>query len=364
MKGKKVKKTIYASIFLAFVSILILNGCDKDSPVTQTPVNSTKGIFVLYEGVFGQPSTYDYGFIDKNTDEVHSNVFQNSNNGANLNTIPDGMSLYVSQLYVLSQGNFGQQGTIYKINPENNKLIASKTFGLNPYNFAFGNNVIYVTNTSGSNLTVMDLNFNIINDTVNVGPNPSDLVITGSYAFVAKQSYTYENSLAIVHLSDNQVRKVILPGPPAGIGIGENWLCVSTYAYKKIYRFYGDNSQLIDSFAINIAEPAIGQICFCSSGEFYFLGVADTAYSSNIGKRIYKFNLYTGTIDPGFNISFSGINDAYSIAYSSIEQKLYVLNSKSGQGNGELRVYDNSGTLVKTYPDIGGKYPRRIVFKY
>jgi len=352
--------------FVSFTIIFCFTGCDKDEVVNTNPVNSLKGVFVLYEGVFGQPSSFDYAYIDPSNGIVQPNVYQNSNSGANLNVFPDGMLMNNNnqEILITAQGPYAGQGTIYKINSTTNRVIASKNFGANPYNMALGNNKIYITNTSGSHVTVMDLNFNIINDSIAVGPNPSDLIVTSAYAFVAKQSYTYENSLAIVHLSDNQVRKVMLPGPPVGIGIGENWLCVSTYAHKKIFRFYGDNSQLIDSFAINIAEPAIGQICFCSSGEFYFLGVADTAYSSNIGKRIYKFNLYTGTIDPNFNVSFTGINNAYGIAYNNLEQTLYVTNSKSGQANGEIRVYDNSGTLVKTYSDIGGKYPRRIVFKY
>jgi DNA-binding beta-propeller fold protein YncE len=94
----------------------------------------------------------------------------------------------------------------------------------------------------------------------------------------------------------------------------------------------------------------------------FVLGVADTSFSSNVGKRIYKVDMQTKVIDPNFNIIYTGNNDVYGLAYHSTEQKLYAVNSRSGTANGEVNVYDKNGNLVITYPDIGGKFPKRIAF--
>jgi len=354
------KKTFFA--FLVFVSSVYFFSC-SDEEIINNPVTSTKGVYVLYEGLFNQPATYDYGFIKTDSNVIYSNVYQNSNGGLHLNAVPDGMAFNISGLFVVAQGNYGQAGTIYKINKTNNQLLTSRNFGTNPYSIGIGNNVIYVTNTASDYVSVMDMNFNAIDDTIKVGPNPSDLIVTANYVFVAKQSYTTENSLAIITQSNGQVNKIFYPAPPAGINIVENWIFVSTYSHKKLYRFYGDNGQFIDSIPVNITEPAIGSVCHGDANTLFILGVPDTTFAYNIGKRVYKLNLTTLTIDPNFNIQFSGNDDAYGISYNYIERKLYIANSKSGIANGEIRVYDDSGNLVKTYPDIGGKFPKRIVFR-
>lgn len=354
---------LFVFVLVSIITFIQLNGCSEDE-IVNNPVVSTKGVFVLYEGVFGQATSYDYAFINKETDSVFSNVYQNSNNGLNLNAVPDCMQLYFSNLYIAAQGNFGQQGTIYKINPANNQLITSRNFGNNPYSFTFGNNVIYITNTASDYITVMDLNFTSIVDSISVGPNPSDIVTGNNNIFVAKQSYTSENSLAVVNQQNYQVNKIFFSAPPVSVEVIENTIYVSTYSYKKIYLLNSSNGEVIDSIPVQIPEPAIGSVCHGDSRTLFVLGVSDTIFSSNIGKRVYKLDLITKTLDPNFNIIYSGSDDAYGIAYDYIERRLYIANSKSGLANGEVKVYDDNGSLIKTYNDIGGKFPKRFAFKY
>ncbi len=357
------KKLILASLF-AFASIVtILTGCGEEI-VTNNPVLSTKGIYVLYEGSFGQPQSYDYGFINTDSNVVKPNVYQNSNGGAALNAYPNGMQLIGGQLFIVSQGNFGLAGTIYKIDAGTNQLISTKNFGTNPYNLVTATNgSFYVTNTASDYVSVLDNNLNVITDSIRVGFNPSDLVSYGNYVYVAKQSYTFENSLAVIDITNNSVQKMFFNTPPVSVEITENRVHVSTYSGKTIYSIVQQLNTIIDSTKLNISEPAIGTIVAMSNRIMFVLGVPDTAFGYNIGKRIYKVDLETKTVDPSFNIVFTGNDDSYGISYNPLESRLYVANSKSGSGNGEIRVYDNSGNLITTYPDIGGKFPKRIVFK-
>jgi YVTN family beta-propeller protein len=348
--------------FVIIVSAVYLIGCSEED-VINTPVTSTKGVIVLYEGLFNQPSSYDYAFINTDSNTVYSNVYQNSNSGAHLNAVPDGLVLSTN-LFVIAQGNFGHQGTIYKINSSTNQLISSRDFGNNPYSMALGSNAIYVTNTASDFISIMDMNFNPIADSISVGPNPSDIVIGSGYLFIAKQSYTFENSLAVINESSHQVNKLFLIAPPVSVDIVENWVCVSSYWHKMIYRLYGNNGQLIDSIPVAVTEPAIGSVCHGDSRTLFILGVSDTAFGGNIGKSVYKLDLISKALDPNFHIQFSGNDDVYGIAYNNSEKRLYISNSKGGLSNGELKIYDDNGSLVRTYNDVGGKFPKRMVFKY
>ncbi|MEO8511913.1 MAG: DUF5074 domain-containing protein [Ignavibacteria bacterium] len=360
------KKLKMASFFV-LVSLIIFTpfiGCGDEDVVTNNPVTTTKGVFVLYEGSFGQPQSYDYAFMNTDSNTVNANVYQNSNNGANLNAVPDGMQLADGKLYVVSQGNFGLAGTIYKIDASSNQLISSKSFGTNPYSITseFGGN-FFVTNTASDYVTELDFNLNIVADSIRVGSSPSEIVQYGEYLYVAKQSYTSENSVAMIHRTDYQVSKFFFNTPPVCVETSENRVYISTYSGKKIYSIIQQFNTIGDSMDVNITEPAIGSIVAVDSHTLLVLGVADTTFGSNIGKRVYKVDVQTRLVDPSFNIQFTGSDDAYGISFDSINHKIYIANSKSGSANGELKVYDLNGNLLTTF-DIGGKFPKRMAFKY
>ena len=351
-------------VFASFFILSSINGCGNEDVVNNNPVTSTKGVFVLYEGSFGQPTSYDYGFINIDSNSIRANVFQNSNSGATLNAVPDGMQLVNGKLFVVCQGNFGLAGSIYKIDASTNQLISSKNFGTNPYSIAseFGGN-LYVTNSSGDYVTELDVNLNIVKDSIRVGSNPSDIVQYANFLYVAKQSYTTENSLAIINRTNYQVNKFFFNAPPVCVETSENRVYISTYSGKKIYSIIQQFNTIGDSLDMSIPEPAIGTIVSMDSHTLFVLGVSDTMFASNVGKRIYKVDTQSKLIDPSFNIIYTGTDDAYGIAYDNIGQKLYVANSKSGTANGEVRVYDINGNLLTTFADIGGKFPKRMAFK-
>src|SRR5258706_5416693 len=99
------KKVFSVFVPLAFAAAaFFIQSCSNDT-VTNTPVTNAKGVFVLNEGLFNQPASYDYSFIDLSNDSVYGSVYQNSNSGATLNAITDGMALAGNNLFVSAQGN-------------------------------------------------------------------------------------------------------------------------------------------------------------------------------------------------------------------------------------------------------------------
>lgn len=354
--------TVFVFCFIIVFVSTFLNGCSDENVIRNNPVTTTQGVFVLYEGAFGQPTSYDYGFINLTNDSVYSNVYQNSNGGAVLNSFPDGMMLSGNELFIAAQGTFGQPGSLYKINATTNQLITSKaSFGNNPYSFVFANGNIYVTNTGSDYVRVADMNFNTVTDSISVGSNPADILFAGGNVFVAKQSYASEKSLAVIK-PNNQVSKIFFSGVPVSIAVNTEKVYVSTYGYKKIFAVNASTAQIIDSIDMSsVTQAGIGYLASGSTGVMYVLGT-DTAFQYNLGKSIYKVNLLNKTIEAGFTINFTGSDDIYGIDYDAVENKIYVANSRGMGGNGEVRVYSTSGTLLKSY-EIGGKYPRRFAFK-
>lgn len=361
---KKLMAVFVFCFILVFTSSIFI-GCGDEDVILNNNVITANGVFILYEGVFGQSNSYDYGFIDLNTGNVNSNIYR-SVNGNNLNAFPDGMVLHLnSDLYICSQGNYSGPGSIYKINSTNNQLISSRvSFGRNPYNFVIHNNRIYVSNIAGDFITVMNLDFSSVNDSLAVGSNPSDIIYALDNIYISKASYTTENSVAVINTITNSVSKVYFTAPPVSVANNIGGIYVSTYSNKKLYVLDSSSAQVIDSIALTINEPAIGTIIAGSPRTLYILGVSDTSFAGNIGKKVYKYDILNRSVDPNFNVEFTGNNDVYGITYEPFERRIYISNSKSGQQNAELLVYDENGALLRTYPDVGGKLSKRIAIKY
>ncbi len=352
------KKTFF------FISILIIavliSSCERDE-INTSGVTTTKGALVLYEGT-GSPGSGDYAFINFDNDSVINDVFRNSNGGATLASYPDGLLLYGQDLFVTAQGPYGGQGRMYRIKSTDNKLLDTISFGVNPYNIAIAQGFLWVTNSSGETVTKIDQDLNVITN-INVGDSPADIIQAQGLLYVTKKSYTSEYSLAVINSLNGNVQKVFFNSPPVSAAFN-GLIYVSTYSGKKLYAVdTTSGSNKIDSIAFNIPEPAIGDITAGDISTIYVLGVSDTMYASNIGKTVYKVDINTNTVSAAPIITAESDGDIYGISYDNVNDRIYIMDSKNGLQNGQVRVYDKNGNLLKTY-NLGGKFPKRVAIKY
>jgi hypothetical protein len=354
------KKTFFY-ILLALLSVIILN-CSRDD-IVNAPVHVTKGIFVLCEGSFSTPG--DFSIVNPVNDSVANNVYSNSNSGATLGSIPDGIFITSPSIFISSQGNYGGPGKMFRLDYNTYRLLDTSTnFGMNPYDFNEENSSFYVTNTGGSTVTKLSLNLEIIKDGIQVGPNPSKIIFALQSFYIAKQSYTSEYSLAIINEFSDIVTKAFFPAPPVSVANIIGGVHVSTYSWKKLYVLDSIQPNIKkDSILINISSSAIGEIISDGNQSLYIVGVDDTSFQSNIGNKVYKYNVLTKQIDQSFLIQMSPPNDIYGIDYDVANNLIYIANSRGGTINGEVDRYSTNGTLLKQIP-IGGKYPRKFAFKY
>jgi hypothetical protein len=354
---------------ILILTAVLLAGCQREQ-VINVPVVTTSGVLVLHEGLFNNPNSYDYSFINLSNDSVYTNVFRNSNNGQTLNAFPDGMQLYLNQtLYVSAQGNFQSQGTIYKINANNNQLQASANFGVNPYSLVIDltTSKIYVTNLSGSSVTQLDLNLNILIDAIQVGDSPTELISALQRIYVAKASYTSEFSVAILDVyNPTQVSKIFFNAPPISVANNTGGVYVSTYTGKKLYVL--DSliaTQVNDSIDLStfsaFTDEGCGDVLAADSRTMLIVGV-DTSAFGYVGKNLYKYDLVTLSLTK--IIADPEISDIYALAYEPNDRYIYIGDPNGGLNPAEVRVYNTSGTLVRVYPNTGGYYPARFAFKY
>jgi hypothetical protein len=343
-----------------FYSLLFLAGCSKDeSPIS--PISTYRGVFVLYEGT-SSPGSGDYAFIDFDDNSVSYDLFQNSNSNATLGLYPDGMMLYGTDLYVTSQGNYGHQGRMLRINASDNKLKDTLSFGANPYDFALALGYLFVTNLAASNVTKIDIRTMNLQNNIEVGLNPASIIHAVSNLYVTKTSYTSENSVAIINPFNDHVTKVYLPAPPVSAAFMFDGVYVSSYTRKKLYLIDTTlaPTQTKDSFAIQTVYPALTDVV---AGQYPYLYIVNSQVGSfgSTGKLVYRFNVLTR--EASLLINDPTIVNIYGIAYDDFDSKIYIADAMSGAEGGVVRVYRADGSHIRDF-DIYGLYPRKFAFRH
>lgn len=347
------------TVSFLIISSSFLPGCSNEN-VTNPVINTNHGVLVLYEGI-GTSGSGDYAFIDVDNNIVVNDLFQDTNH-TTLGLYPDGMMLYGPFLYVSSQGEYGHQGRIFRINSSSNLLLDTLTFGTNPYDFALALGCLYVTNIAGTYVSRMDLNLTMVNSDIEVGPNPAEIISAVSNIYVTKASYTTENSLAVINPVNDHVTKLYFSAPPVSAAYQYNGVYISTFTNKKLYAVDTviSPNRLIDSIPVPNPYSAIGDVVAGKFPALYVVAVDIVSYN-NIGKLVYKVDLYTRTVS--VLINDPAIVNIYGISYDSVKEKIYIADSMNGGGNGIVRVYNTDGTWLKNY-NIGRMMPRKFAFKY
>jgi hypothetical protein len=270
--------------------------------------------------------------------------------------------LYAQSLYVTSQGEYGHQGRMFRINSSNNILQDTLSFGNNPYDFALALGDLYVTNIAGSYVTKVNLELHINNADIEVGLNPAEIISANPNLYVSKASYTTENSLAVINPLNDHVTKIFFTAPPVSAAFQFNGVYVSTFTNKKLYLVdtvvYPTAAK--DSIAITTALPAIGDVVAGDLSNLYVVAM-DIVSFNNVGKLVYKVNLLTREVSLLINDP-QNIN-IYGISYDDVKNRIYIADSRNGSANGIVRSYKTDGSQISSY-DIGARMPRKFAFMH
>lgn len=348
----KIKFTLILTTSLTFA--LIFNSCsDSTGPtVTNTGGNSLAGAYILY---YSPATGTDYAFYDYAKDSITDFVYTTKNPGLNLNVNPGEMKLNSDRkLYITTLGIPGQNGTIYKIDPETNGVTDSLRFGSAPDGFAINNNRIVVGNSGSTNITVLDLDFNIIKDTVEVGSNPANVLYAFNKYIITRNTLNNEPSAAFVNEINYSVTKLFYPFVPVSAIYNVNGIFISTNLNKYVYRVDQESFTTIDSFAVPTNFTGITELIFKTQNSFY--AVAD-------GREVWLAASSSGTFT--FTLIMQASLDL-SIRTASYEPNLneLYLTSESGSGGNTLYILNGDNGDIKRQKTFTGSNTKSIVFKY
>lgn len=339
---------------IIFTIAIIFNACNESNgpTVPNNGGNPLTGAYILY---YSSSTSTDYAFYDALKDSVADFVFTSNNPGVKLNVNPGEMKLNSDRkLYITTQGIPGNNGTIYKIDPFNNSIEDSLRFGNSPDGFAINNNRIVVGNSGSTNVTVLDLDFNIIKDTIEVGSNPANVLYGYNKYIVTRMTLNNEPSAAFIDEINYSVTKQFFPGVPVSAIYNVNGIFVSTNQNKNIYKIETESFTTVDSFSVSTIYSSLGKLVFKSQNSFYVVAG---------GKEIWLASANSGTWS--FTNIFPASNDINigSIAYESNANELYFTSSTNPPGSILYVIEGNNGT-VKRFKSLAGNNIQSIVFRY
>jgi hypothetical protein len=217
------------------------------------------------------------------------------------------------------------------------------------------NNRIIVSNFGSSSATILDLDFNILNDSISVGAEPRSIIYGMNKYLITKAGVTSENSVAFVDEVSNQVMKLFYPAAPVSAVFNLSGFFVSGFSNKKIYRIDSDQFITIDSFSVPTLQFTIGDLIFKTQSQFFIIAANKEIWEATINVNGISFRLLFPA-DSQITI--------LTAAYEQTKNEIYIGDANDFNLNGEMHIIDAQTGLLKSSHQLGGKNPVKVVFKY
>ena len=347
-----IKKSLIRSLILCCTAIFFACGESEGPTVPGRESDPLVGAYILY---YSPSLSTDYAYYDAVKDSVTDFLITTSSPGVKLNVNPGEMKLNSDRmLYITTLGVPGDNGTIYKVDPSNNSIQDSLRFGSAPDGFAINNNRIVVGNSGSTNITVLDLGFNIIKDTVEVGSNPANVLYGFNKYIVTRSTLNNDPSAALVDEINYGVNKLIYPAVPVSAIYNVNGIFISTNNNKNIYRVDQETYTTIDSFSVPTIYPSLGQLISKTQNSFYVVAGGKEVWLATVNSGTYSFtNIFPAAGDVNIR----------AIAYEPNANELYFTSESNPPGAILFVIDGNSGTL-KRFKSLNGNNTQSIVFRY
>lgn len=341
-------------------SILTITSCsDNDDPVVELPKGEFEnGYFISNEGPF-QNGNGTLTFIDQDG-SIQQNVYKTVNN-EDLGNIVNSITLSGDYAYIIVNNSnriiVANRYTMEKIsvldgeNVNNPRYMVSN--GITGYISNWGDPL----NAEDDFITVIDLQTNIITNTISVGEGPENMYLFEDILFVnLKGGWSQNNKVEIISTISNTISKSIevgvSPNSIVGDDVGNIWvLCGGMPSWAgdetpgSLYKIRASNLEFanFDFNPTDHPEQLTGD-----EGILYY----------NLNGKVYGMDSKTTDLPIE---SIDGLDGFYYnlIAYHG---DLYALDAKDYSSEGALKVFNPiSGVLVNTYKT--GIIPGDIAFQ-
>ena len=168
--------------------------------------------------------------------------------------VPDsegGLAVGAGSVWVMTDA----KGTLARIDPATNKVVAEIYVAPGSYAVAFGEEAVWVTSTDTNVLTRVNARTNVVEQTIAVGPKPRFLAVGEGAVWTINQG---DGSISRVDVKTNKVVATIdagIPGNGGEIAVGDGSVWVTSFEYpitridastnKVVQQFYGEGGDAI-----------------------------------------------------------------------------------------------------------------------
>ncbi|MEY3368714.1 MAG: hypothetical protein RI973_1869 [Bacteroidota bacterium] len=328
-------------VFVCLFAAVLFTACEREVDVAAKK-KYTSGIFILNEGPF-QNGSGTVTFWDRESNEVHPDVFGAANNGELIGNILHSMTIHNNSAYlVVNNGGkivvtdhetFKKQGEIMNLEQPRYFLPVS-------------NGRAFVSQWGSDGLTgslaVVNLNTLSIEKTIPVGVGPEQMLQVGNLLYVANSGGIggIDSTLTVIDIATEKVAGQILTGiNPNSLQFDKNgdiWVACAGYIDwadpLSPLNASGKLVRIRDGAAVEtltLLGQAFDLVAKPGGEQLFFL-------NSNYGGEVFQFK-------PGESPSpaLSGIY--YAIDVDPEGQQLLAADARDFQSSGVVHLFDFSG---------------------
>jgi DNA-binding beta-propeller fold protein YncE len=170
----------------------------------QTHAQTLERVYVLNQGAFMQGNASITAY-DPATGEVQQNVFQQANERP-IGDIAQHSALMNGKLYVL----ISNSNKLEIVNPET--FVAETTIFVDDFGGSsptwiqqVSETKAYISNLTGTTVSILDLESDEITGSIEVGPNPEGIAVTNGKAYIALTEFGEGQEIAIVDITGDSL---------------------------------------------------------------------------------------------------------------------------------------------------------------
>lgn len=320
--------------FLPLVAAFALTSCNQDNDDDNPNVESfTNGVFVVHEGNF-QGGNASLSFFNKYTDEMANGVFTAVNSiplgdvGQSMVTLGDKGFVVVNnsgKVEVVNLEDLSSEGTITGLSSPRYICVVS-------------NSTAYVSDLFSGLITVFNPQTLAVNGTIAVNGQVEEMVKTSSGVIAAG---TGANQVYKINSLNNTLNDSV------NVGIGPSNLVTDVNGRVWVMTNGGwgtENAKLvcIDPSTMNIELSLTFSIAdFPSSLKID--GEGNTLYWASNG--VYSMEITSTSLPSSPLINTA----AYKVGYDAGENRIYVSDAGDFNSNGHVYRYESDGTPIDTF---------------
>lgn len=333
-------------ISLILIILFFSTSCKKKEIEEQpTPDQLKNGLLVLNEGLFQQNNS-SLSWIQFTNDNVNNNIFEQKTS-RQLGDTGNDIARYGSKVYII----VNVSSTIEVLDATSGKSLAhipmiEGAVPKQPRSIAFYGGKAYITCFDGF-VDVLDTASYSIQQRIQVGTNPEDILMANDKLYVSNSGglnvSLLDSTVSVINpITNTEEQKIV---------VGKNPGTLEKDDQGNVYVIQRGNYGSIPSrlIRINSATNTITTFPFDAADivkmNNYFLILSN----GNSNAKVQLFNPSTSSIENPNYIEMSYFTTLYKVQFDPLHNLIYCFDAMNYTNTGYIRVFSSNGNHIKNY---------------